>query len=95
MICEIWHQFLTPVAFELPQFWNGTAYRKSKTQIGIFDYWHMAFSKLLQFGSPKSENYGATVIFTHLVIHLMWLHRPENPPGRPSGRRISPWKSPS
>jgi len=32
---------------------------------------------------------------THLVTHLVWPHQPENPPGRPRARRISPWRSPS
>ena len=27
---------------------------------------------------------------THLVTHLVWPHQPENPPGRPRARRISP-----
>ena len=28
--------------------------------------------------------------FSHLVTHLVWPHRSENPPGRPRARRISP-----
>ena len=28
--------------------------------------------------------------FTHLETHLVWPHQPENPPGRPRARRISP-----
>ena len=34
-------------------------------------------------------------ILTHLVTHLVWPHRPENPPGRRRAWRISPWRSPS
>ena len=26
----------------------------------------------------------------HSVTHLVWPHQPENPPGRPRARRISP-----
>ena len=29
-------------------------------------------------------------VVTHLVTHLVWPHQPENPPGRPRARRISP-----
>jgi len=28
------------------------------------------------------------------ITHLVWPHQPENPPGRPRTRRISPWRSP-
>jgi len=32
---------------------------------------------------------------THIVTHIVWPHQPENPPGRPRARRISPRRSPS
>jgi len=38
------------------------------------------------------------VLWVHssiIVTHLVWPHQPENPPGRPRARRISPWRSPS
>jgi len=46
--CEIWHEFLLPLAFDTPSFQNGARYLKTKMNLVSANDWTMSSPNLDQ-----------------------------------------------
>ena len=73
-------------------FWLTLPRRVLSTSFIIIGHYELHIHLLYAFRA-QSALHNALALVTQ--THVVWPHQPENPPGRPRARRISPWRSPS